>query len=218
MKNNIEETIKQLELILKARKEHKEIIECAGGWCINCDPDIKALTESIDILKDYKRVLKENEIYKKNSEIMSKENLSTAEQLKVEIKENFRLKNQLENNRKEYQETYKDIREELGELKKENEELKNNTRKNENELEFDIDCDWIALQKILDESEKSNEYISYKNEKWIKEKYCIPIQKVKDKIINAMAEYISKKEILVDKHCYALTAEAVKQWFEKQIK
>lgn len=122
--NSIEETIKQLELILKVRKEQKEIIECAGGWCINCDPDIKALTESIDILKDYKRVLKENEIYKKNSEIMSKENLSTAEQLKVEIKENFRLKNQLENNRKEYQETYKDIREELGELKKENEELK----------------------------------------------------------------------------------------------
>lgn len=65
---------------------------------------------------------------------------------------------------------------------KENEELKNNTRKNENELEFDIDCDWIALQKMLDESEKSNEYISYKNEKWIKEKYCIPIQKVKEKI------------------------------------
>lgn len=122
--NSIEETIKQLELILKVLKEQKEIIECAGGWCINCDPDIKALTESIDILKDYKRVLKENEIYKKNSEIMSKENLSTAEQLKVEIKENFRLKNQLENNRKEYQETYKDIREELGELKKENEELK----------------------------------------------------------------------------------------------
>ena len=59
--NSIEETIKQLELILKARKEHKEIIECAGGWCVNCDPDIKALTESIDILKDYKRVLKENE-------------------------------------------------------------------------------------------------------------------------------------------------------------
>lgn len=72
------------------------------------------------IFRDYKRVLKENEMYKKNSEIMSKENLSTAEQLKVEIKENFRLKNQLENNRKEYQETYKDVREELKELKKEN--------------------------------------------------------------------------------------------------
>lgn len=33
-----------------------------------------------------------------------------------------------------------------------------------------------------------------------------------------MAEYISKKEILVDKHCYALTAEAIKQYFKKQIK
>lgn len=65
---------------------------------------------------------------------------------------------------------------------KENEELKNNIRKNENELEFDVNCDWITLQKILDESEKNNEYISYKDEKWIKEKYCIPVQKIKDKI------------------------------------
>lgn len=39
----------------------------------------------------------------------------------------------------------------------------------------------------------------------------------KDKTINAMAEYISKKEILVDKHCYALTAEAIKQYFKKQV-
>ena len=59
--NRIEETIKQLKLILKVRKEQKDIIECAGGSCINCDPDIKALSESIDILSDYKRVLKENE-------------------------------------------------------------------------------------------------------------------------------------------------------------
>ena len=59
--NSIEETIKQLKLMLKVRKEQKEIIECAGGSCINCDPDIKALSESIDILSDYKRVLKENE-------------------------------------------------------------------------------------------------------------------------------------------------------------
>lgn len=135
-----------------------------------------------EILSDYKRVLKENEIYKKNSEIMSKENLSTAEQLKVEIKENFRLKNQLENNRKEYQETYKDVREELKELKKENEELRNGTRRNEDELEVSIDGDWDALKKALDEAEKTNEYIIYDNGKWIKEKYCVPIQKVKDKI------------------------------------
>lgn len=59
--NSIEETKKQLELILKVRKEQKEIIECAGGSCMNCDPDIEALSKSIDILSDYKRVLKENE-------------------------------------------------------------------------------------------------------------------------------------------------------------
>ena len=62
--NSIEETIKQLRLILKVRKEQKEIIECAGGSCINCNPDIEALTNSINILSDYKRVLKENETLK----------------------------------------------------------------------------------------------------------------------------------------------------------
>ena len=68
--NSIEEIIKQLELILKVRKEQKEIIECAGGSCMNCNPDIKALSESIDILSDYKRVLKENEILKKKIDLM----------------------------------------------------------------------------------------------------------------------------------------------------
>lgn len=57
----VEETIKQLELILKVRKEQKEIIECAGGSCINCAPDINALTNSIEFLLDYEKVLKENE-------------------------------------------------------------------------------------------------------------------------------------------------------------
>lgn len=71
MKNSIEETKKQLELILKVRKEQKEIIECAGGSCMNCDPDIKALSKSIEILSDYKRVLKENEELKKYKEYYS---------------------------------------------------------------------------------------------------------------------------------------------------
>ena len=62
------ETIKQLKLMLKVRKEQKEIIECAGGSCINCDPDIKALSESIDILSDYKRVLEKNEVLLKENE------------------------------------------------------------------------------------------------------------------------------------------------------
>ena len=58
--NSIEETIKQLKLMLKVRKEQKEIIECAGGSCMNCDPDIKALSKSIEILSDYRRVKEEN--------------------------------------------------------------------------------------------------------------------------------------------------------------
>lgn len=66
MENSIEDTKKQLELMLKVRKEQKEIIECAGGSCMNCDPDIKALSRSIEILSDYKRVLKENEKLKKS--------------------------------------------------------------------------------------------------------------------------------------------------------
>ncbi len=74
MKNSIEETIKQLKLMLKVRKEQKEIIECAGGSCMNCDPDIKALSKSIEILSDYKRVLKENEElkFKERSRIIGK--------------------------------------------------------------------------------------------------------------------------------------------------
>lgn len=68
--NSIEETIKQLKLMLKVRKEQKEIIECADGSCMNCNPDIRALTESIDILSDYKRVLKENEQLNKKVDLM----------------------------------------------------------------------------------------------------------------------------------------------------
>lgn len=71
--NSIEATIKQLKLILKVRKEQKEIIECAGGSCMNCDPDIKALNESIEILSDYKRVLEINEVLlKENEELKNK--------------------------------------------------------------------------------------------------------------------------------------------------
>ena len=77
--NSIEETKKQLELILKVRKEHKEIIECIGGSCMNCDPDIKALVKSIEILSDYKRVLKENEELKIKNNAIKRESEAYAE-------------------------------------------------------------------------------------------------------------------------------------------
>lgn len=124
--NSIEEDITKINTYIELVLE-KDYCNCNELNTIlgkHCDGSKNVAYAMQHILSDYKRVLKENEIYKKNSEIMSKENLSTAEQLKVEIKENFRLKNQLENNRKEYQETYKDVREELKELKKENEILK----------------------------------------------------------------------------------------------
>ena len=69
---------------------------------------------------------------------------------------------------KSIQQAIKNILTDYKRILKENEEL----------LEVKVS----TRQKMLDESEKSNEYISYKNEKWIKEKYCIPVQKIKDKI------------------------------------
>lgn len=152
------------------------------------------------ILSDYKRVLKENEELKQekinnyrmialaqNEALGYMQGYEDGKKLKtsaiasiVENQQYYIIKKQMEK-----------YEEHIAKLQKENEELKNNTRKNENELEFDVDCDWIALQKILDKSEKSNEYISYKNEKWINEKYCIPIQKIKNKM---------KKEIETNEH------------------
>ena len=40
----------------------------------------------------------------------------------------------------------------------------------------------------------------------------------KDKQIDLMAEYIESKKILVDKYCYALTKETIKQYFVNKVK
>ena len=40
----------------------------------------------------------------------------------------------------------------------------------------------------------------------------------KDKTIDLMAEYIESKKVLVDKYCYALTKERIKQYFENKAK
>lgn len=71
-------------------------------------------------------------------------------------------------------------------------------------LEFDIDGDWAELKKILNKSRKTNEYIMYKGEKWIKEKYCIPIQKVKDiiKELNIDIERNKRRKINNTKEGY----------------
>ena len=188
-RSSIEEGIKKLEE--KMNKELDFLIEDANKTEQLTAISIIAMKEPIillflSILSDYKRVLKENEIYKKNSEIMSKENLSTAEQLKVEIKENFRLKNQLENNRKEYQETYKDVRKELKELKKENEELKNAVNVVNKEK-----ADWIRAYQ--EEKDKQFELL----------RSSIPIQEVKDIIeeLKKNLHTVEHYEIVGAIHC-----------------
>ena len=134
--DSIEETKKQLELILKVRKEQKEIIECAGGSCINCDPDIKALTESIDILSNYKRALKENEEW--DRKFCNLQNLY------------FKLQDESESKRKEYQETYKDVRKELKEWQeayKSEKKMKNEYVKLYQDLLLKENV--ISIQKII---------------------------------------------------------------------
>lgn len=105
MENSIEETIKQLKLMLKVRKEQKEIIECAGGSCINCNPDIKALSESIDILSVYKRVLKENEELKK-SKITYEAVRDIQEKNRNIVDNNYISKQIVKDNLIKYQEEY----------------------------------------------------------------------------------------------------------------
>lgn len=96
------------------------------------------------------------------------------------------------------QEAYKVILSDYKRVLKENEELKNGTRRNENELEVGIDYNWDALKKALDEAEKTNEYIIYDNGKWIKEKYCVPIKKIKDKIEDLYKEDRKMTEELLE--------------------
>ena len=56
----MEEDIQVLKEMVKIRKEQKEIIECAGGYCENCNSDIKALENAIKTIKAYKQLEEEN--------------------------------------------------------------------------------------------------------------------------------------------------------------
>lgn len=137
-----------------------------------------------------KELRKENERYKKSDyETICLENNELREitdRIQSEyndlLKENFRLKNQLENKRKEYQETYKDVREELKELKKENEEFKNKLSLKQ----FDVN---IVYNDYL---EKLNEY----------ERNTIQIQRIKDKIkeIDKKIKYEENEKVVIYLH------------------
>ena len=131
--NSIEEDITKIntyvELVLK--KDYCNCNELNTILGKHCDGSKNVAYAMQHILSDYKRVLKENERYKKSDyETICLENNELREitdRIQSEyndlLKDNFKLKNELETKRKEYQATYKDVREELKELRKENEEL-----------------------------------------------------------------------------------------------
>lgn len=138
-------------------------------------------------LSDYKRVLKENERYKKSDyETICLENNELREitdRIQSEyndlLKDNFKLKYELETKRKEYQETYKDVREELRELKQENEELKNKLSLKQ----FDVNIVYNDYLEKLDEYERNN----------------IPKSKLKD-IIDRIDYDIKKTKEIISKN------------------
>lgn len=163
--NSIEEAIERLEYIDRAYSYNNYY----SVWDLKC----------IEILlSDYKRVLKENEKYKKSDyETICLENNELREitdRIQSEyndlLKDNFKLKYELETKRKEYQKTYKDVREELRELKQENEELKNKLSLKQ----FDVNIVYNDYLEKLDEYERNT----------------IPIQRIKDKI-----EQLDKNEL-----------------------
>lgn len=148
---------------------------------------------------NYKRVLKENERYKKSDyETICLENNELREitdRIQSEyndlLKDNFKLKNELETKRKEYQETYKDVREELRELRKENEELHKEIDQMKSLDIYKLVEDWetgqlIPIQKVKDKIEEIGEKIEYEEN----EKVVIYLHKQK----NILQELLESEE------------------------
>lgn len=72
MKNNYMKILKEM---LNSRKKHKEIIELAGGSCVNCEPDIQALQTAIDeINKLQKETVWKSKIQNKINELEEERN------------------------------------------------------------------------------------------------------------------------------------------------
>lgn len=196
------------------------------------------------ILSDYKRVLKENERYKKSDyETICLENNELREitdRIQSEyndlLKDNFKLKNELETKRKEYQETYKDVREELKELRKENEELNNRCRNLDKEAQAyleELAGDNTLTRRTIKQLQEENEELKdfkkqvtdIESTNFIKYKNYIPIQKIKAKIEEldiAISECIYldeddkayKKAVKKDKLCLLNQKRALQELLE----
>lgn len=222
-KETVEELKKQLRLAINIDDVTTMIRNDDAEAILNLIEKLQKENEELRAKWD-----KDTHILQNKLDYANADRIDLTQQNKELRKENEECKLDVQDYLKQAQENaemYRKAQKKIQDLKAENEELKNNTRKNENELEFDVNCDWIALQKMLDESEKSNEYISYKNEKWIKEKYCILIQKIKAKIEEldiAISECIYldeddekyKKAVKKDKLCLLNQKRALQELLE----
>lgn len=120
------ENIKALKILFEI--DDKKDFEATPSVQKEMAKDLRTLLNLIE------KLLKENEKYRNSDyETICLENNELREitdRIQSEyndlLKNNFKLKYELETKRKEYQETYKDVREELKELRKENEELREN--------------------------------------------------------------------------------------------
>lgn len=169
MENSMEEAKKAIE---EVENLIKRCDECKLKECINCETNWTEVTSIKRIVDSYKKVLKELkdlQEYKRISEL-TKISCCTAQNCEAL---NTAIKGELENQK---------LRQENEELRQENEELKNNGPIDENEFELAVDCDYDRLKRLIDTADKSEEFILYNNEKWIKEKYSVPTEKIKDKI------------------------------------
>lgn len=137
MENSIEEDMKSINKGLYELEDSYELHQ--ARWAKRIFENIK---EKLDhILSEYKRVLKENEEW--DRKFCNLQNLY------------FKLQDELESKRKEYQETYKDVREELKELRKENEELTISNK------EIDKECSRLEEKevKLINENEHYKDLI-----------------------------------------------------------
>ena len=199
--NSIKEDINDINKGLYELADSYELYH--ASWAKRIFESIK---EKLDhILSEYKRVLKENEEW--DRKFCNLQNLY------------FKLQDELECKRKEYQETYKDVREELKELRKDNEELKDTNCLVKRY--FKLKDTNTYLQKENDELRKIKEISSNITEEDIDraikeaEKQYIPVQKVKDKIEEIQKEY-NKLDKEVDEYMNDTNKDISKYYENKE--
>ena len=135
MKNSIEEDIKNAEHFIKSIKTDKEYKE-ENGWHGYYNKEIVELARILQhILSDYKRVLKENELLRKDIEGWKKYCEEIEEEQTEISNKNCKLEFEIEKLQKENEDLHREINQRI-KLKIENEKI--------------VDTQFIPVQKVKD--------------------------------------------------------------------